>query len=143
MLLSSRRDNSPEFIYKALWFHRALFFAYRRIISLELRLTKVRPLSFGLKTTLSCFYSFAAVLTVLQEIISTFGRIQKNAPIFRGIFYYLLENVEINPLWDFRYVADATRYSYRSICSLCERGIYLISSLSEAKTYRICRKANI
>ena len=68
VLLSSRRDNSPEFIYKALWFHRALFFAYRRIISLELRLTKVKPLSFGLKTTLSCFYGFTAVLTVLEEI---------------------------------------------------------------------------
>ena len=63
----------------------------------------------------------------------------KNAPIFRSIFYYLFENIEINPLRDFRYVANATRYSCRSICLLRKREIYLISSLSEVKAYRICR----
>ena len=33
----------------------------------ELRLAKVKPLPFGLKTTLSCFYGFAAVLTVQKR----------------------------------------------------------------------------
>ena len=82
------RDNSPEFIYKALWFHRALFFAYRRIISLELRLTKVRPLPFGLKTTLSCFCDFAAVLTVHSKI-KTLCLWHSSKPTFRGGFLFL------------------------------------------------------
>ena len=43
----------------------------------ELRLTKVKPLSFGLKTTLSCFCGSAAVLTVLEEIISTLVEYKK------------------------------------------------------------------
>ena len=49
----------------------------------------------------------------------------------QSVFCYLSENVEINPLRDFRYVANATRYSCRSICLLRKRGIYLISKLTE------------
>ena len=101
---------------------------------------------------LDCFHGFAAVLTVHEEIISTKGRNFKKCSASAGHFCYLLENVEINPLWDFRYVANATRYSCRSICFCIPRqrrdmskakGIYLISSLNEVKAYRICRKANI
>ena len=36
--------------------------------------------------------------------------------------------IEINPLRDFRYVANATRYAFGSICLLRKRGIYLISN---------------
>ena len=90
----------------------------------------------------SRYSRYQTVLLKLKEIISILSK-SKNAPIFRSIFYYLFENVEINPLRDSRYVANATRYSCRSICLLRKRGIYLISSLSRAKTYRICRKANI
>ena len=86
---------------------------------------------------------YQTVLLKLQEIISTFGRIQKMLNLGWAFFYYIFENVEINPLRDFRYVADATRYAYGSICLLRKREIYLISSLSKAKIYRICRKANI
>ena len=39
------------------------------ITPLEPRLTKVKPLSFGLTTVINCFYGFAAVLTVHEEII--------------------------------------------------------------------------
>jgi len=35
---------------------------------------------------------FLNALTVLEEIISTFGRIQKNAPFFGAFFVYLFEN---------------------------------------------------
>ena len=86
---SSRRGNSPEFICKALWFHRALFFAHRRIISLELRLTKVKPLSFGLKTVINCFYGFAAVLTVLEEIKKLCLGTTQNPPFEVGFCFYL------------------------------------------------------
>ncbi len=44
--------------------------------------------------------------------------------------------VEINPLRDFRYVADATRYAYGSICVLRKRGIYLISNWRGATIYQ-------
>jgi hypothetical protein len=41
-------------------------------------LTKGRPLSFGLKTVINCFYGFAAVLTVHEEIILPYGNYQKS-----------------------------------------------------------------
>ena len=48
--------------------------------------------------------------------------------------------IEINPLWDFRYVTIATRYACGSICLLRKRGIYLISNWSEATIYRVRAK---
>ena len=101
---------------------------------------------------ISRYSRYQTVFLKLEEIISTFGRIQKMLNSGWAFFCYLFENVEINPLRDFRYVANATRYAYGSICFCIPRqrrdmskakGIYLISSLSRAKTYRICRKANI
>ena len=80
-----------------------------------------------------------------RDNLSTFGRIQKMLSIRWAFFYYLFDNVDINPLRDFRYVANATRYSCRSICLLRKRGIYIISkptvravisNLSIAKIYR-------
>ena len=48
--------------------------------------------------------------------------------------------IEINPLRDFRYVANATRYACGSICLLRKRGIYLISNWSKATIYRVRAK---
>ena len=36
------------------------------------------------------------MIFTLEEIISTFGRIQKMLRFFRGIFYYLFENIGTN-----------------------------------------------
>ena len=87
----TRRDNSPNFIYKALWFHRALFFAYRRIIPLERRLTELGSVIRTKNSRLDCFCGFTAVLTVHEEIISTLSN-TKNAQLRLGIFYYSREN---------------------------------------------------
>ena len=57
--------------------------------------------------------------------------------------------IEINPLRNFRYVANATRYACGSICFCIPRqrrdmskarGIYLISNWSEATIYRVRAK---
>jgi hypothetical protein len=41
------------------------------------------------------------------------------------------QRIDINPLRDCRYVADATRYAYGSICLLRKRGIDIISKPTE------------
>ena len=43
----------------------------------------------------SRYSRYQTVLSKLEEIISTFGRIQKMLRFFRGIFYYLFENNEL------------------------------------------------
>ncbi len=53
-------------------------------------------------------------------------------------------HIDINPLkriFDIRLRRSIC--AERSICLLRKRGIYIISNLSVAKIYRICRKANI
>ena len=80
-------------------FTELCFFAYRRIISLKPRLTKAKPLSFGLKTVINCFYGFAAVLTVQQEIITHLGLFRYKAALtFCGCCFSVVGAIHESPL---------------------------------------------
>ena len=104
MLLSSRRDNQNILKKARLWLGLFHFDYIERtalpcilITPLEPRLTKVKPLSFGLKTVINCFYGFAAVLTVQQEIISTLVEYKKCSTTV-GHFYYLFDGLRSNEI---------------------------------------------
>ena len=87
---SSRRDNFSKYYYTSSVFSGLVFFCFVEVISLELRLPKGTPLSFGLKTTLCCFFAFAAVLTVLEE---SYQNIIIQALFSQGLYFFCFVEV--------------------------------------------------
>ena len=71
---------------------------------------KASGFPFG-KSRGKAIYSDDVHLSSRRDNLSTFGRIQKMLSTRWAFFYYLFENVDINPLRDFRYTLT------RSICA--------------------------
>ena len=86
---------------------------------------------------ISRYSRYQTVFSKLQEIISTFGRNLKKHSAIAECFFYLFENVDINPFRDFRYAllhlicADALDVE----CSTTVARRYLITNKNENPIY--------
>ena len=92
MLLSSRRDNSPEFIYKALWFHRALFFCLSANYLARTEVDKGQAFVIRTKNNTQLFLRLHRRPHSSRRDNFDLGSNTKNAQLTLGIFYYIFEN---------------------------------------------------